>query len=108
MLVIKNNRIYLTRGDTATLQLTLENQDGKAVKIEPGDTLVLTVKKLASDINPLIQLTADESGQFAIEPADTEGLKAGVYMYDIQMNREGNIYTVIPSNYFELKEEITR
>ena len=108
MLIIKNNRIYLTRGDTATLKIDLENQDGKVVKLEPEDILTLTVKKLASDINPLIQLTADSTGQFAIDPEDTSGLNAGVYLYDVQLNRQGNIYTVIPQNYFELKEEITR
>ena len=108
MLVIKSNRIYLTKGDTATLQIALETQDKKVVKLEPEDILTLTVKKLASDTNPLIQLTADSTGQFAIGPEDTSGLNAGVYLYDVQLNRQGNIYTVIPQNYFEVKEEITR
>ena len=108
MLIIKNNRIYITRGDTATLQLGLETINNSKASIEDGDTIVMTVKKLASDTEPLIQLTADESGQFAIGPEDTKQLNAGVYMYDVQLTRDGNIYTVIPQNYFEIKEEVTQ
>lgn len=108
MLIIKNNRIYITRGDTGTLQLSLESVNNTVVKIEEGDTIKLTVKRLASDTTNLIQLTADESGQFAISPEDTKQLNAGVYVYDVQLNRQGNIYTVIPQNYFEIKEEVTR
>lgn len=108
MLIIKNNRIYITKGDTGTLQLSLESINHNVVKIEDGDNIKLTVKKLASDIEPLIQLTADETGQFSIGPEDTKELNAGVYVYDVQLTRQGNIYTVIPQNYFEIKEEITR
>ena len=108
MLIIKNNRIYITKGDTGTLQLSLESINNTVVRVEEGDNIKLTVKKLASDIEPLIQLTADETGQFTVSPEDTKQLNAGVYVYDVQLTREGNIYTVIPQNYFEIKEEVTR
>lgn len=107
MLIIKNNRIIITKGDTGTIQLSLESINHNVVHIEENDTIKLTVKKLASDPTSLIQLTADETGQFAISPEDTKELNTGVYVYDVQLNREGNIYTVIPQNYFEIRSEIT-
>lgn len=107
-IITKTNRLIITRGDTATMQIALETQDGKIVPLEIGDQLTLSVKKTAKDVSPLIQLTADETGQFCISPDDTDNLACGVYLYDIQLTREGNIYTVIPTNYIEIKEEITR
>ncbi len=106
--ITKTNRLIITRGDTATLQIKLEDANGIIKPLETGDTLTLSVKKTAKDVSPLIQLTADETGQFCISPENTNSLACGVYLYDIQLSREGNIYTVIPTNYIEIKEEITR
>lgn len=106
--ITKTNRLIITRGDTATLAITLENQDGTKVPLETEDTLVLSVKKTSKDVLPLFQLHADADGQIAISPSDTAGLNCGIYLYDVQLNRQGNIYTVIPTNYLEVKEEITR
>ena len=107
MLVIKNNRIYITRGDTGTIQITFQTADMMPSPIGFDDVITMTVKKLASDTEPLIQIQADASGQFSIAPEDTQNLSAGIYLYDVQLVRDGNIYTVVPQNYFEIKEEIT-
>lgn len=44
MLKVVNNNIYLTRGDSAEIELSIM-QDGKQYTLEDGDIVEFTVKK---------------------------------------------------------------
>ena len=45
MVDVKDNDIRMTRGDTAILNLSIQNADGTPYEITSDDTILLTVKK---------------------------------------------------------------
>lgn len=104
----KHNRIFLTKGDNAEIDIRIYNLDGKEVEITSNDTIVLTVRKNTSQQSASFSKTADLNTIY-IEPADTSSLSSGLYVYDIQLtNADGEISTIIPVSYFELLEEVSR
>ena len=106
--VDKHNKIFLTKGDNAELEVRVFNLDGNEVEITEGDVIVLTVRKTAASEDASMQLTANLN-TFYIEPEDTSSLTSGLYVYDVQYtNADGEISTIIPTSYFELLEEVTR
>ena len=104
----KHNKIFLTKGDNAELDIRIFNLEGKEVEITEDDVIVLTVRKTAASQDASMQLTADLNTIY-IEPSDTSSLASGLYVYDVQYtNADGEISTIIPTSYFELLEEVSR
>lgn len=99
--------IYLTRGDTAILHVTLRDSNGE-YKLGHGDSLVLSAKRNIDDDSYVFQFRADSNCDFNISHSDTAKLPYGSYKYDIQLSTEnGGVYTVIPVSDFTIGEEIT-
>lgn len=99
--------IYLTRGDTASLQVNLCD-GGNVYNLQPGDKLTMTVRKTI-DSSKAFSIVANEDGVLSIVHNDTAALDYGVYVYDIQLTTtDGGIYTVIPVSTFEVGQEVTR
>ena len=68
MLMIRNGKIMLTRGDSAYITVTLKSQEGSAYTMQAGDKLT---------------------------PEQTEKLASGSYSYDIQLTTvAGDVFTV--------------
>lgn len=107
--VESDGAVKLTRGDTARLTVTINNDtSGKEYVIESGDTLTLTVKKSVSDAVPSIQKVLVGTNIFHIEPKDTAQLAFGRYKYDVQLTTAGgDVYTVIEPTTFEIAQEVT-
>lgn len=107
MLKVENGNIRLTRGDSATLTVKLE-QDGAEVEVGPNDQLTLTVKRSTTSADALVEKTATGTNTIAIDPADTEELAYGSYKYDVQLTTEdGGVYTVVGPATFRIAEEVT-
>ena len=96
MLNIKDNTIYLTRGDDAPISLALYTPDGKLFPVETIDDIdiIFSVRKkpMKQNTPPLIEkhfklLKADGMQdailQIEILEADTKFLKYGSYLYDV-------------------------
>lgn len=49
MVTVSGNNIYMTRGDTATLNLTITNEDGSIYTPSDTDVILFTVKKSTLD-----------------------------------------------------------
>lgn len=101
-----DNNIRITKGDTATFILDIEDQLGEEYVLQEGDLLTLTVRK---NVNKpiLIQKTSTDK-YFGFNPEDTNELNIGFYEYDIQLSLEdGSIYTVVTPRMFEICKEIT-
>ena len=96
--------IHLTRGDTATIVITAQNDDGSNYEFQKGDTLrlkVMSKKKveeivLTKDIiidsnkeSVEIELTSDESriGDYINKPI--------TYWYEVELNPDNNSTTII-------------
>lgn len=108
MLRTENNAIYLTRGDSASLEIRITRADGTVYFPAEGDELTFTLKRSVRDEESIISKKASADGKISIEPSDTAGLAFGEYRYDVQLNtKEGKVYTVVEPDSFFVCEEVT-
>lgn len=110
MLYVKDDgTIRLTRGDTARLEITIENSlDGSEYLMDPDDVLIFTIKKSVKDSESLVKKESRGNNAFHIEPNDTSELSFRKYFYDVQLTRaNGDVYTVIVPTTFEIMKEVT-
>lgn len=109
MLYIEDNRIRLTRGDTAILKVEIRNGvSGESYPMRPDDTLTLTVKQTVRDCTPVLRKRVTGTGQFHIEPEDTACLAFRRYKYDVELKTAaGDVFTVIGPAAFEILPEVT-
>ena len=105
MLMIRNNVITLTRGDTARIELGI-TKDGEDYDYS-DDAVVFSVKKSVYDSDFLLQKTVTD-GVIYVSPADTETMPYGTYYYDVQVTTQnGDVCTVIPPNQIIIAPEVT-
>lgn len=122
MFKISGNNIYLTRGDSAAIELQVVNGENPYDFSE--DEVKFSLKKRLSDKQPLIQKTfgnydsETNKASITIEPEDTAGLDFGDYLYDIQLKhteepeQEGDdpvvtVDTIIVPSTFTIGAEVT-
>ena len=105
MLTIKGNEIHLTQGDSAILNVEITNDDGTPYNIKEGDSLTMTVK--ATNGTKIFSKTVQAYESIIIEPQDTIDVGVGRYKYDIQLNTENQVYTIIPVSSFFVEEGLT-
>ena len=105
MLTIKGNEIHLTQGDSAILNVEITNDDGTPYAIKEGDSLTMTVK--ATNGTKIFSKTVQAYESIIIEPQDTIDVGVGRYKYDIQLNTENQVYTIIPVSSFFIEEGLT-
>lgn len=108
-LIQEDGVIKLTRGDTAYLNVEIENSiSGEPYVMDPNDSLTLTVKRTVKDTDICFQKTIRGSTEFKIEPEDTSNCSFAKYKYDIQLKRaNGDVHTVVVPTYFCILEEVT-
>lgn len=117
MFKVEDSFIYLTRGDTAYLEIELEDDE----KFNAGDKIVLSIKRsLTNDAQYVLQKEVNvnnevESVTIKIEPEDTTNISYGLYYYDVQLTRSnGDVFTIITPDSqeakqnFKLLKEVTR
>jgi len=104
VLKIVNNKIYLIRGDSGAITVTVLNADGSTRLIQPDDEILMTVRT-----TPTSEILFQKTGpEIIIEPEDTAALAFGTYCYDVQITlADGTVDTVIPKNEFVVLEEVT-
>lgn len=113
MLSIIGTKIFLTRGDTAYLEVQVVNEvDSADYEMQAEDTLILTVrakaKTDASDRNFAFQKEVKGSNVFIINPEDTENLTCSRFLYDVELHTAvGEVFTIIQGSAFELLKEVT-
>ena len=96
MFYVEEDRIYLTRGDDAALNVSLRDASGSTYSMQAGDVLTLTVRALPSADSPaLIQIDSLPGvNRIVLRHADTV---AGEYSADIQLTSGGQRMTVWPA-----------
>lgn len=107
MIKIEDGNIYLTRGDSATLNVIITDQAGQTWTPGTGDKVIFCIKSGATTPEPLLTIQAAEGEtNININPQDTIGLTFGSYIYDIHVELSGGgIYTVIADKRFEVGRE---
>ena len=99
-----DNKIYLTRGDSATLTLVIDAViNGKAYEVGEDDKAIFTAKKGES----VLRIEAADATTVNFTPELTKDLKAGTYIYDVRLlTSSGDIFTIIGPSTFYLIEEV--
>lgn len=107
MYKIRNNQIFLTRGDSAILVIDIKDDGDNEYTPTEQDTITFTVKKSTNNKKALIQRTFTNS-ELVISPEDTNNLEYGDYVFDVELKRlGGTVCTIIPPNLFRVCEEVT-
>lgn len=107
MFKVDNNNISMIRGDSGVFTITITDTNGNPVELTESDVLTFTLRRAARNPAIVLQKTI-AGGELDINPADTEGLTFGAYVYDIELKRaDGYVDTVIPPHEFLLMEEVT-
>ena len=102
------NKITLTRGDSAELEVVLSDELGATYEMQETDCLTFTMKKILDATAIELKKTVLGTNIFNFVPADTKKLSFGKYYYDIQLKTASDeVYTVIPSSEFVVGEEIS-
>lgn len=107
MYKVENDNVYITRGDSAVLNLSIEGYTA-----QEGDTLTFSVKKNCNDAQPVIQKSIDTTEMtITIDHEDTANLEFGDYFYDVQLRRDNGekvtYHTVIIPHQFAVGAEVT-
>lgn len=101
MLQIKNNIIFLTKGDEGVLPVDVTIEDGTAYELGEGEFLTLSVRSLPSADSPLLMRAQSNPGSNRIIiPAEaTAEMEPGRYSADIQLtDSAGRPRTIWPDN----------
>ncbi|MDR2006904.1 MAG: hypothetical protein LBP78_06660 [Acidaminococcales bacterium] len=109
MLEIKNNRIRISRGETAPIMAELDGE------IEEGDEITFAVKRNPGDSETLIRLDSGEDFNvsagdtaitFIIPHAAFDGVPPGTYFYDIRVISGGDWQYIVWPSIFEIVEVV--
>lgn len=95
MFFVEDDKIYLTRGDDAALNVALKTASGDAYTMAIGDTLTLTVRKTPGDEEAVFAVSSGSS-RLLISHDDTVDAQTGEYSADIQLVSGGQRMTVWP------------
>ena len=109
-------KIYLTRGDTFEVGISIYNSDGSDYVPSDGDAIYFALKspKMTSgerdfvDKEPLLYIQIpNETLTLTISSDQTNSLSFGYYKYDIALiHANGKVDTFIPLNDFILTPEV--
>ena len=81
--VDEKNNVVLTRGDSAKFELTLTDSEGETYDYS-NDEVKFGVKRSAFDASCVLEKTV-EDGVIELEPADTESMEFGDYLYAVEV-----------------------
>ena len=99
-----DNKIYLTRGDSATLTLVIDVViNGKAYEVGEDDKAIFTAKKGES----VLRIEAADATAVNFTPELTKYLRTGTYNYDVRLlTSSGDVFTILGPSTFYLIEEV--
>mgnify|MGYP003429659358 FL=1 len=107
MLVITDDEVILTRGDSADINVKITDANGDIYTPAEGDVIKFTLKKNCETSDIIIQKTLVNS-VISLQPADTKDLPYGTYYFDVQLTTAGaDVYTVVSPHRFIIDKEVT-
>ena len=114
--VIKENNIKMTRGDTLRVVVTMYQRDGTEYQPQQDDVIKFYLKRALMthgnkqfvDQDPIITKTIQNSDLILeLEPADTKNLDFGNYKYDVEITfGDGTVDTFISDASLILTPEV--
>lgn len=110
---IRGTEIYMIRGDTEVIRVSMHDIEGQPVAMESGDTIYLTIKTSPYTNEKVLQkivteFSGDGEALINIDPADTKSHEPQSYYYDVQLTKaDGTVKTIINPSKFHLLPEVT-
>ena len=105
MVKVTENQIFLTKGDSAELDVVIK--DGEETYDYSNDTVKLGIKKNFADAECVVEKTVDENGKITFEPDDTKDLEVGTYFYDLKIvTADDEVCTVIAASQFVIGHSV--
>lgn len=101
MFVIEDQKMYLTKGDSASLTIDLVDAAGLPESVQTNDVLTLTVRDKPGGNLIFSAENAVGSNEINITHDMTASQKASVYSADIQLKRGQDRYTIWPTRPFD-------
>ena len=103
-----DNTIYITRGDSLTVTITLVDENGYPYETQEGDIIYFRVKKSAYAADILIEKEVDlDTYEIDFVESDTKDLAFGEYRYEVEVvTEQDDHYTVIKNAPFIIGEEL--
>lgn len=106
MIVIDtDNNMLITRGDTATIDISIKDDNDQEYALQPGDKIIFSVKRLASQPDVVIEKTLTAK-QLILDSEDTDSLTFGTYKYDMVLITATDVCTFICFKDFIVGEEV--
>lgn len=84
MLKIEGNNIFLTRGDSAVIDLTIYDEQGNIYTPKQNDVIVFSVKTNVNNVDLILRKTFED---LTLEISSKESLKFnyGEYFFDVKL-----------------------
>lgn len=109
------NTIRYVRGDTHILSLEVKDSNGNPYIPKETDIVTMTVRLNDYKGEIVIQKVSGDGSiiptqtcwEITFLPADTATLLYKSYVYDIELNMDGIIQTVVPMSDFVIDKEVT-
>lgn len=99
MIIADNNKITIVRGNTGSLDVGVNivtNNEEEEYELQEGDKLIFRMSKTFQG-EPLIEKEI-QNGVLGFVPADTEDLPFGKYFYDVTLESDGLVDTIIQAD----------
>ena len=104
MLLVENNDITMTKGDSGFFTVTFENGDGTEYVPENGVTVLFTVKKKKESFySPVLEKNGTK---IVFNAADTEKIPSGEYVYDIAVVKSADERHTAVEGKFTLRKAV--
>lgn len=116
------NRVDITtrRGDTFTLELTFNDEDGIAIDLSSGYEWMMQVREADTSTTALLDgdsndssandfgFTGDNNGLLTITASSTvmAGIEGGIYVYDLQSSQGATVITWM-YGIFKVNEDVS-
>lgn len=98
MLIISDNNVSLSRGNTAIIDVNILKDD-EPYTLQEGESIVFSLKR-SCEFNNVVLSKESETQSFIFSPSDTAPLGLGVYDYSITyFGNNGEIDTFINGKF---------
>ena len=108
MLDVVDNRIYLTRGDSASVDIRLTDAAGGDYEPVAGDKIYFRLKNAVfGNTLRLVKAISPTDLTLTLSEVDTANLELGTYRYEVELvTSSGDRFTVIENGEFVLGVEL--
>lgn len=111
MLKVKNDNIWITRGDSGLIRVDVTDKEDKPIDLPEGSKVRIQVREAPDGGSLLFEgdvYAEDDHYIWHVHPEDTEGHPSATYVYDAQVEYpDGDVFTFIELHKFTTVPEST-